>query len=158
MPGDNIDREFPRLRLAGYSITSPASDDYNCIAWAGGEIERKWDPDPTAGRYWPEGVPRILDVESFVRLFASKGGYSPCESGALEEGFEKIAIFVSLSQEVTHAARQLPSGAWTSKLGDWEDIEHHALSGLESSFYGRVSIILKRQRLGKVELRTDNPP
>jgi hypothetical protein len=65
---------------------------------------------------------------------------------------------VSLSQEVTHAARQLPSGAWTSKLGDWEDIEHNALSGLESSFYGRVSIILKRQRLGKVELRTDNPP
>jgi hypothetical protein len=144
MPGDNIESEFPRLRSEGYSITSPESDDYNCIAWAGGDTARKWDPDPTAGRYWPDSVPRTLDVESFVQLFALNGGYSPCDSEALESGFEKIAIFASLSNEVTHAARQLPSGAWTSKLGDWEDIEHKTLSGLESSFYGRVAAILKR--------------
>jgi hypothetical protein len=33
--------------------------------------------------------------------------------------------------EPTHAARQLPSGRWTSKLVLREDIEHdlHALSG-----------------------------
>jgi hypothetical protein len=150
MSGDNIEREFPRLRLAGYSITSPESDDYNCIAWAGGDTARKWDPDPTSGRYWPDGVPRTLDVESFIQLFASKGGYSPCDSNTLEQGFEKVAIFISLGQELTPAARQLPSGAWTSKLGDWEDIEHKALSGLESSFYGRVATILKRPRLGQV--------
>jgi len=150
MPGDTIESEFPRFRQAGYSITSPESDDYNCIAWAAGDTARKWDPDPTSGRYWPEGVPRTLDVESFIQLFTNKGGYSPCDGDALEQGFEKIAIFMSLGQEVTHAARQLASGAWTSKLGDWEDIEHNSLAGLESSFYGRVAIILKRPRLGKV--------
>jgi Asp-tRNA(Asn)/Glu-tRNA(Gln) amidotransferase B subunit len=57
---------------------------------------------------------------------------------------EKIALFVGLDKEVTHAARQLPSGAWTSKLGDWEDIEHKTLSGLESACYGRVARILRR--------------
>jgi hypothetical protein len=146
MPGDQIESEFPRLRLEGYSITSPETEDYICIAWAAGDTARKWDPDFISGRYWPEGVPRTLDLESFVQLFAVKGGYTPCESEAVEQGFEKIAIFASLNEEVTHAARQLPSGAWTSKLGDWEDIEHQSLSGLESACYGRVARILRRPR------------
>jgi hypothetical protein len=157
MPGDDIENEFPRLRPEGYSITSSESDDYNCIAWAGGDTTRKWDPDPTAGRYWPENVPRTLDVESFVQLFALQGGYSPCESDVLERGFEKIALYISPSEEVTHAARQLPSGAWTSKLGDWEDIEHKTLSGLESAFYGRVAKILRRPRHDQARLEKDNP-
>jgi hypothetical protein len=130
--------------VEGYSITSPETDDYNCIAWAGGDTARKWDPDLTAGRYWPDSVARTLDVESFVLLFAFEGGYSPCDSEAIEHGFEKIAIFAGLNNEVTHAARQLSSGAWTSKLGDWEDIEHKSLSGLESACYGRVARILRR--------------
>jgi hypothetical protein len=157
MPGDNIESEFPRLRQDGYSITSPGTDDYNCIAWAGGDTTRKWDPDPTSGRYWPKTVPRTLDVESFVQLFALEGGYSPCDSQAFEQGFEKIALFVSLSREVTHAARQLPSGTWTSKLGDWEDIEHSTLSGLESAFYGQVAKILKRPRFEQAGRKRRNP-
>ena len=136
--------EFPRLRTEGYSITSPESDDYNCFAWAGSDSIKRWDPEPASGHYWPDSVPRTLDIESFVKLYALKGGYAICDSDALEMGFEKIALFVSLSKEVTHAARQLPSGAWTSKLGDWEDIEHKSLSGLESGLYGRVAVILKR--------------
>lgn len=151
MPGDNIESEFPRLRQEGYSITSSETDDYNCIAWAGGETSRKWDPDPASGRYWPESVPRTLDIDSFVQLFALKGGYSMCDNDAFEHGFEKIAIFVNVSKEVTHAARQLTSGAWSSKLGDWEDIEHNTLSGLESSLCGKVAIILKRRRFERIE-------
>jgi hypothetical protein len=150
MPDVHIEREFPNLRQEGYSKTSPESEEYNCIAWAGGDAARKWDPDSTCGRYWPEGVPRTLAVESFVQLFAILGGYSPCDSDALEQGSEKIAIFMSVGKEVTHAARRLPSDAWTSKLGDWEDTEHKSLAGLESSFYGRVAIILKRARFRQV--------
>jgi hypothetical protein len=144
MPGEEIESAFPRLRLEGYSITSPETDDYNCIAWAGSDTNRKWDPAFTSGRFWPDSVPRTLDLESFVELFALKGGYSPCDSESMEEGFEKIALFVGLDKEVTHAARQLPSGEWTNKLGDWEDIEHKTLSGLESACYGQVARILRR--------------
>ena len=45
----------------------------------------------------------------------------------------------------THAARQMPSGRWTSKLGFREDIEHdlHAVSG---DLYGTVVLLLKRPR------------
>ena len=46
--------------------------------------------------------------------------------------------------EPTHAARQLPNGKWTSKLGRWEDIEHD-LEGLTGEMYGSVQQILKRQ-------------
>ncbi|HEY7428267.1 MAG TPA: hypothetical protein VH682_28795 [Gemmataceae bacterium] len=35
---------FPRLNGTAYRITSPASDVYNCIAWAAGETNRWWWP------------------------------------------------------------------------------------------------------------------
>jgi hypothetical protein len=34
------------------------------------------------------------------------------------------------------AVRQLPNGRWTSKLGDFKDIEHDTLDGFEEQ-YGR---------------------
>ena len=51
-------------------------------------------------------------------------GYAPIgEDGPLQDGYEKIAIY-ALDGEPTHAARQLDTGRWTSKLGKHEDIEH----------------------------------
>jgi hypothetical protein len=40
----------------------------------------------------------------------------------------------------------LPTGKWTSKLGDWDDIEHDTLEALEAAFYGRVAQIMKRSK------------
>ena len=42
------------------------------------------------------------------------------KDSALEPGWERIALF-TIDNEVKHAARQLPSGTWTSKMGaeDW---------------------------------------
>ena len=42
-----------------------------------------------------------------------------------------------------HAARQLPNGRWTSKLGELEDIEH-VLHDLEGAAYGSVVLVMKR--------------
>lgn len=147
MSAQEIQKEFPRLALNGFKITSPKTDQYNCIAWAGDDDTEKWDPDSASGRYWPDqsvGVPRTLDEDSFVKLYEAEGGYKECDNGDLEHGFEKIAIFAGLNKEVTHAARQLQSGQWTSKLGDWEDIEHADVTGLEGGFYGKVARFLKR--------------
>ncbi|MGA2174326.1 MAG: hypothetical protein ABSH38_05005 [Verrucomicrobiota bacterium] len=141
-----IEAEWPQLLVDGYSKTSDETDDYNCIAWTGDDTTRKWDPDPTSGRYWPSGIPRSLDVESFIKLYEAECGYIVCDNDSLEEGIEKIAIFRDLFNQVTHAARQLKSGAWTSKLGDLEDIEHNKLSSLQGAFYGQVAQIMKRPR------------
>jgi hypothetical protein len=63
-------------------------------------------------------------------------------TGELESGFEKIALFAS-DGVPKHAARQLESGRWTSKLGTREDIEH-ALHDLEGAIYGSVALVMKR--------------
>jgi hypothetical protein len=150
MSPKDIENEFPNLKSVPWSPTSIETDDYNCIAFAGSDTTRKWDPDTTGGRYWPAGVPASLELGSFVKLFEVEGGFLPCDDRSLEEGIEKIAIYCNKNPilnvvEVSHAARQLSNGKWTSKLGDWDDIEHDTLEALEGNFYGKVAQILKRK-------------
>ncbi|NEP62691.1 MAG: hypothetical protein F6K31_38190 [Symploca sp. SIO2G7] len=135
--------KFPQLRATEYRITSKASRIYNCFAWAAGEDDRWWNPlEPENPYYWPDGVPAELTIAAFIQAYQTLG-YEPCNSTELEEGFEKIALYATTDGEPTHAARQLPAGKWTSKLGRWEDIEHE-LDGLSSEMYGSVKQILKR--------------
>lgn len=139
-----IEDVFPGLGTSAFRVTSPATRDYNCIAWAAGDTARWWwpdlDPDNDA-IFWPAGVIAEETLEAFVAVFVTLG-YAPCIGEELELGFEKVALFAN-GGIPTHAARQLPSGRWTSKLGLREDIEHdlHALSGEE---YGTAVLFMKR--------------
>lgn len=45
MSVEEIEKAFPNLQIRGYSITSPATPEYNCIAWAAGEAQSWWEPD-----------------------------------------------------------------------------------------------------------------
>lgn len=137
---------FPHLREESFKITSPETEVYNCIAWAAGEDIRKWDPSNVSGRYWPLEVRRGFDLDAFIELYRRTSGYEPCKDGSVEEGFQKIALYVGGDSEVKHAALQLPSGLWTSKLGDFEDIEH-TLRALEGGGYGWVRQFLRRNRV-----------
>jgi hypothetical protein len=83
-----------------------------------------------------------LTIAAFIQAYATRG-YVPCDRADLEPGFEKIALYATVDGEPTHAARQLPNGKWTSKLGRWQDIEHE-LEGLVCEMYGTVHQILKR--------------
>ena len=143
MSSQNIEYNFPALQKHGYSITSPPTPNYNCIAWAAGDPNKWWWPVHVNGYYWPPNLPRIIDLDIFIDAFKSLG-YSPCGSSELEIGFEKVAVYTDKNGKPTHAARQLPSGRWTSKLGNLEDIEHNALMGVEGKIYGNVAKILKR--------------
>jgi len=146
---DPIPTLFPRLAAAPYRITSPRTRDYNCIAWAMEDTLQWWwpagDPDNDAF-FWPAGLSREETLDAFLALFSSFG-YVVCVSEALEAGCSKIALFANANQVPTHAARQLPSGLWTSKLGVLEDIEHnlHDLAGI---FYGSVVKVLRRPSAG----------
>ena len=93
--------------------------------------------------YWPPGVPRRATVEDFTGAFRTLG-YTPCADDRPEPGFEKVALFAKEGIP-THAARQLPNGSWTSKLGPAEDIEH-VLEALVGDQYGEVVAVLRRQR------------
>jgi hypothetical protein len=138
-----IELLFPQLHPGNYHVTSPETEIYNCIAWAAGATNKWWwlygDPQTTV---WPPTAPRQETVSAFRDAFASLG-YVPCDSAEYEPGFEKIAVFADANQCPTHAARQLSNGAWTSKLGTLEDIEH-ALADLEGTEYGSVVQVMKR--------------
>ncbi|SRR6266478_2827046 len=131
---------------------SPADLRYNCIAWAAGENHRRWWPIRLGGYWWPPQLPPEDEtLENFIRAFELLG-YRKCRwrKSKLENGIEKIAIFVDDKEVPTHAARQLDSGMWTSKCGvQLEDIEHKTFAALEGRAYGLVAVFLKRRRDGK---------
>jgi hypothetical protein len=61
----------------------------------------------------------------------------------------KTAFEGELSEAVllgTHAARQLENGNWTTKFGDFEDVEHIDLICLEGPRYGRSIVLMRRLR------------
>jgi hypothetical protein len=70
-------------------------------------------------------------------------GYEPCEDDQLEPGFEKVALYGDIFF-YSHAARQLPDGKWTSKLGKDQDIEHDTPLDVAGGLYGEVVQIMKR--------------
>lgn len=48
------------------------------------------------------------------------------------------------ARDPRHAARQLPNGRWTSKLGDHVDIEHAALDAVGGDFYGEPAVFMRK--------------
>lgn len=139
-PEEQLKRAFPKLNVQAWRKTSEQTNDYNCLAWAAGETHRRWDLDQNY--YWPEGVPREQTIPAFIAAYKTRG-YTDCENGDYESGYEKIAIF-AIQQRPQHAARQLANGAWTSKLGPFWDIEHETAEAVESTTYGEVVVFMKR--------------
>jgi hypothetical protein len=110
--------DFPRLSAANHRITSEATPNYNCIAWTANDMEHWWQP----GIYWPTSTrDDDFGIATLAQAFLVLG-YAECTEGGPEREFEKVALYGS-SLYYTHAARQLPNGKWTSKLGRDVDIE-----------------------------------
>jgi hypothetical protein len=130
---------FPRLTDINYRVTSPASPQYNCVAWSAGDILHWWEPHV----YWPTPVaPGENGIGVLDQAFRSLG-YIECDDDSLEAGFEKVALYGSVLYW-SHAARQLPTGKWTSKLGKMEDIEHNTPDDVTGGAYGEVVQLMKR--------------
>jgi hypothetical protein len=135
-------QQFPNLASSNYRITSPQTPEYNCIAWAAEDTERWWWPDQNLTAYWPKSIARLSTLEAFTEAFRSLG-YEICDNDQHETGVEKVAIYAGSLNEPTHAARQLPTGRWTSKMGQWVDLEHD-LEDLSGPEYGSPAVFLKR--------------
>ena len=92
--------------------------------------------------HWPVGAePGNGSVGNLLAALAAVG-YAPCPDGNLEPGTEKVAVYAN-GNEYTHAARQLPSG-WSSKVGEWELIEHDTPEAVAGGVYGSLLLFLKR--------------
>ncbi|MDI1466289.1 hypothetical protein QEZ54_35460 [Catellatospora sp. KI3] len=149
MGRDDLLQAFPRLAEKGFEITSPIDPKYNCIAYAAGDMGNWWWPQPgfpgksLGGYYWPTGLSVPVTLASFEQAYATLG-YARCESGSLEFGTEKIAIYSDGGGLPTHAARQLIDGTWVSKLGGGFDIVHNDVEGVCGSLYGQLAFFMGR--------------
>jgi hypothetical protein len=139
---DWFQRRFPRLKTDGFRITSPRTTAYNCVGWAAEDNENWWSPEDFGLYYWPAGVSRDGSVDAWAAAFASLG-FESCGDAELEPDYVRIAIYAH-GGTALHAARQLPSGRWTSKLGRSEDIEHD-LESLSGEGYGEVVLFMRRR-------------
>lgn len=138
-----VSSDFPRLTATNHRVTSTATPDYNCIAWSTGDTSHWWQP----GVYWPMVVSTDdCGIGVLVQAFTVMG-FTEVENDDLENGYEKVALYGS-SLLYTHAARQLTSGKWTSKLGRAEDIEHDSPEDVAGGIYGEV-VQLMRRSLGR---------
>lgn len=138
-----VEKKFPRLGPGEYEETSPEDKRYNCFAFAAGDQERWWRPRfGFHGYYWPPGAPDDLTLEAFVKAYETRG-YQICEAGDIEEGFEKIALFVDGNGVPSHAARQLENGKWASKIDRSYDFSH-PLRAIETDEYGEVEVFMRR--------------
>jgi hypothetical protein len=138
--------KFPNLSKERFSPESESTDDYNCIAWAAEDVDQPWWPSPDPqDAYWPISW-RAVEVDCFVEAFKINGQYEECgQDFSLEQGYEKVALYVDAKNEPQHMARQLPTGLWTSKMGvtGW-DIIHETPQGIEGNIYGRAMLALRR--------------
>jgi hypothetical protein len=141
-----VEQSFPHI-VGKYKLTSPKDKSYNCVAWAVGDIKRFWDDIRIVGRrvkgyYWPDGCD-VETIEGWKCVFELHG-YKECGSEAFDPDFEKVAIYELDNGEPSHAARQMGSGKWSSKLGVSFDIEHETLDSLSDGEYGTVAVIMQR--------------
>jgi hypothetical protein len=142
---------FPKLRKDNkFKITSSSTCDYNCIAWAVGKSDCwYWPPldneKPESDEYWPQNVPNKTDLGTFIKALETDG-YEICKNSLFEDGCTKIALY-AIDGEITHAARQLDNGLWTSKLGPLNDIQHGNPEVIEGGFYGKVAVYMKKKNI-----------
>ena len=138
------------------AITAAPTMVYNCIAWALGQRNDWWEPHapgsiPDQRGHWPAGLPHNRDPETLRQLFHQEG-FTDCENGDFDPVVVKIALYrmrdADGSYRWTHAARQLKTGLWTSKLGSSYEVTHRNPDDLDGTLYGAVYAYLAKPRRG----------
>jgi hypothetical protein len=140
---DFIEFRHPGLRDVTWSIESCRTNAYNCIAFALGFTNQRWQPDPRFGDHWPRDIPQEDTEEAWIALF-EKFGFIRCADGNFEAEAEKIAIYAD-SDGATHVAKLVSPGVWHSKMGNEEDV-YHPLAALK---YGCPKYFFRRPRKPK---------
>lgn len=139
---------FENITPSDFHCSSDPDDDYNCIAWALGKTDIYWWPTTLWPFHWPDSLPKwpahiAESTSNFIAAFETEG-YKVCTDTDSKSGYEKVAIYANKSDRVLHAARMLPNGMWSSKLGEHEDIEHVTLECIEGKGYGSVVVYMER--------------
>ncbi len=137
-----VEDRFPKLVTDGYGLTSPPTDQYNCVAWVARDVGQWWAPG-VDGYHWPL-VSHDDSLANFIELFRSLG-FDECIDRSLEPGIEKIAVYGS-GDEFEHVAFQRTDGTWSSKLGELGDIRHDRVDSIVGAGFFEYSMVVTYMR------------
>lgn len=149
----SFEKWWPNLLRTTYTVIDKASMRYNCFAWSINRTDFWFAPDPQMNRvgkvFWPPEVPREYTLDAFIQAYATFG-FVLCDNTEVELGFEKVVLYGNNSIP-EHAARQLPNGRWSSKIGEYEVIEHDLYAFDGGKYFSKIIIILKRPISNKLK-------
>ena len=155
---EGLIHHFPKLVDDNtFTIESPATSSYNCIAWAMGFDDRWIDyiDDHSPKKWWPSGVPRDWNPNTLIAAFEAVGFEKCGMNDTPEEGFDKVALYkvspfyepVSKERKPEgwcHAARIVAEGIYHSKIGHSFDVRHRSGDLFSGTSYGEVYQVMKR--------------
>ncbi len=140
-PNATPNAAFPNLTPTNHRVIGPADYLYNCIAWACGDSQHWWQPVPHG--HWPVASdPDDATIENLLAALVAVG-FNVSSDRALEAGFEKIAVYATPTEYI-HVAKLLPTGMWSSKLGEDVLIEHDTPEDVAGGVYGAIFQFMKR--------------
>jgi hypothetical protein len=107
--------DFPRLTEQNHRITSPATAEYNCIAWAANDVDHWWEP----GVFWPlAAAVGNYGIGTLEQAFRSLH-FEECDDARLEPGFEKVALYGD-SRFYTHAPANCRMASGPASWDGWK--------------------------------------
>lgn len=134
--GDKLKRD------SNFCLKSPATYQYNCIAFAMGMQDRWVDTGNLPWHWWPPAVEKGMTVAHLVKAFQYFGFEDCGMDESMDEKYDKIAIYQN-NECWTHAARIVADGIYHSKFGASYDGIHSCGDVLQAQ-YGTVVIVMRR--------------
>ena len=140
--------DYPNI-INGINFKIVEQDDinFNCIAHSLGIRNMSIWPAKLELWVWDKSLPYINTINNFVNLYR-KFNYEICEDSSWEPDYDKIALYISIlscRNTVSHAAKQIDSYWWSSKMGGDELFEHD-LEAIENKNVGTKYVFLKRPK------------
>jgi len=132
-----------------WSAASDPVGTYNCFGFALG-YNQWWEPPvfideliANEEAIWPLGLSESLDIDNYIAAARTERFYVS-QDAMWEESCDTIMLyFTTNDRKFQHAARQVSSGVWSSKLGTGSDITH-AIDGIDRIDFGTGRIYMKR--------------
>jgi hypothetical protein len=143
---EELDEYWPDLKEGeNFHFSSLKKKGFKCIWYAlmveRGDVDMLWFRDAF------ELDPNKLDhsAKGYADCFHKYFGFEVCNNYKYEEGFVKIVLYQDKNSDFKHVARVLPNDNMTSKMGNYEDIEHYTMDAVSGDEYGYPTIIMKKK-------------
>lgn len=149
---EEIEKYWPALREGeNFQFTSKKKRGFKCIWYALmldiGNIDMLWFRDFYGLN------PSTLDhsAKGYSKCFQEYFGFEECNDIEYEEGFIKVVLYEDNNRDFKHVARVLSNNLLTSKMGDYEDIQH-SIEAICGDEYGYPRLYMRK----KVDQETQN--